>query len=171
MKVCPSCQHSNREGFLFCEECGQSLQESYDATLPTKEIAELTNSMYSRANWGTARFHKDAWIVLHIRDNAEPLVVRPREELVLGRVDTSSMIRPDVDLAPYGALDKGVSRIHAAICRNEDTLLLVDKDSSNGTHLNGQRLVVDQPRVLRDGDEIRLGRLVMHIYFRASPTG
>jgi hypothetical protein len=171
MKVCPSCQYNNREGYLFCEECGQSLQDSYDVTLPTKEIAEITNSMYSRANWGTARFTRDAWIVLHVREASEPLLVRPGEELVLGRVDASSMVRPDVDLSPFGALEKGVSRIHAAICRNDDTLLLIDKDSSNGTHLNGQRLMVDQPRVLRDGDEIRLGRLVLHIYFRSDGAG
>ena len=48
-----------------------------------------------------------------------------------------------------------------AIRRGEDTLTLVDLGSVNGTHLNGQRLVPNQPRVLRDGDEIRLGRLVV----------
>lgn len=169
MKVCSSCNHLNREGFLFCEDCGDSLQSAQEATLPTREIAEVTNNLYSRANWGTARFSQESWIILHIREAAEPLVVRPTDELVLGRVDLSSLVRPDVDLAPFGAIEKGVSRIHAAICRNEDTLLLIDKESSNGTYLNGQRLLTDQPRVLRDGDEIRLGRLVMHIYFRSAP--
>jgi len=38
--------------------------------------------------------------------------------------------------------------------------------SSNGTFLNGQRLVPNQPRVLRDGDEVRFGKLVAHIYFK-----
>jgi hypothetical protein len=172
MKVCPSCQHSNREGFLFCEECGESLQDTANVILPTKEIvANSGNPSFARANWGTARFNSDSWIVLHVRDAADPLIVRPANELVLGRADTSSPMPPDIDLAAYGALEKGVSRIHAAICRSDDTLLLVDKESSNGTHLNGQRLAADQPRVLRDGDEIRLGRLVMHIYFRATPAG
>jgi hypothetical protein len=170
MKVCPACQHYNREGFLFCEECGEGLRDAREATLPTKEITEMTDFLHASANWGTARFTKEAWIVLHIREAAEPLVLRPRDELILGRVDTNSAARPDIDLTPYAAAEKGVSRIHAAICRNEDTLLLVDKDSSNGTHLNGQRLVPDQPRVLRDGDEIRLGRLVLHIYFRSTPA-
>ena len=170
MKLCPSCQHANREGFLFCEECGQNLQDSLNVTLPTKEIEAITNSIQSRANWGTARFSRDAWIVLHVREATEPLVVRPADELVLGRSDANSLTLPDVDLSAYGALEKGVSRLHAAICRSDDTLLLVDKDSSNGTHLNGQRLVADQPRVLRDGDEIRLGRLIIHIYFRSNPA-
>jgi pSer/pThr/pTyr-binding forkhead associated (FHA) protein len=59
-----------------------------------------------------------------------------------------------------------VSRVHAAIERSEDTLTLIDMRSSNGTLLNGQKLVPDQPRVLRDGDEVRLGKLVAHIYFK-----
>lgn len=170
MKVCPSCHFSNREGFIFCEECGNNLHDSQDVTLPTKEIEEITNSLYARANWGTARFNQDSWIVLHVREASEPLAVKPAAELILGRADSNSMAIPDVDLAPFGALEKGVSRVHASICRNDDTLVLIDKDSSNGTHLNGQRLMAEQPRVLRDGDEIRLGRLVMHIYFKTNPT-
>jgi pSer/pThr/pTyr-binding forkhead associated (FHA) protein len=86
--------------------------------------------------------------------------------MILGRADSSSTQVPDLDLTPYGALEKGVSRMHAAIHRSEDTLTLVDMGSVNGTHLNGQRLIPEQPRVLRDGDEIRLGKLVAHIYFK-----
>ena len=36
---------------------------------------------------------------------------------------------------------------------------------TNGTFLNGQRLVPNQPRILRDGDEIRLGHLVLYVRF------
>jgi pSer/pThr/pTyr-binding forkhead associated (FHA) protein len=93
-------------------------------------------------------------------------VFQPRQETILGRLDPASGTAPDLDLTPYGALQGGVSRIHAAIRRGEDTLTLVDLGSVNGTHLNGQRLIPNQPRVLRDGDEIRLGKLVAHVYFK-----
>jgi pSer/pThr/pTyr-binding forkhead associated (FHA) protein len=73
---------------------------------------------------------------------------------------------PDLDLAPFGAAEQGVSRRHAAMRRGEDTLTLVDFGSTNGTYLNGQRLIPNQPRVLRDGDEIRVARLVFHIFFK-----
>jgi pSer/pThr/pTyr-binding forkhead associated (FHA) protein len=86
--------------------------------------------------------------------------------MILGRADSSSPRQPDIDLTPFGALEKGVSRMHAAIEKSDDVLTLVDMGSSNGTHLNGQRLRPDQPRVLRDGDEVRLGKLVAHIYFK-----
>lgn len=169
MISCPYCGHQDREGVIFCEECGQSLQKVADRTItvsPTRRLEQATADLGARVTWGTARFGHDAFIIVHIRDATEPIILRPSDKLVLGRADSTSTTRPDFDLTPFSALEKGVSRIHAAICRSDDTLTLVDMGSANGTHLNGQRLVPDQPRILRDGDEIRLGRLVAHIYFK-----
>jgi hypothetical protein len=166
MKVCPYCAHPNREGLLYCDDCGQSLTTGSPATLPTRQLEQPAGNIAAKATWGTARFGQDASIIIHIRDASEPIVLQPAKQLVLGRSDNNSTQIPDLDLTPYGALEKGVSRIHATIHRSEDTLTLVDMGSVNGTHLNGQRLIPDQPRVLRDGDEIRLGKLVAHIYFK-----
>lgn len=166
MIICPFCGFTkNLEGTLFCEECGQSLKGG-NAVLPTRQLDPSANELAAKATWGTARFGQDASIIMHVRDAATPVIIQPAKKTVLGRADMNSPQKPDVDLTPYGALDKGVSRIHAAIMRNEDTLTLVDMGSANGTHLNGQRLVPEQPRILRDGDEIRLGKLVAHIYFK-----
>lgn len=104
--------------------------------------------------------------MIQIRDTTEPITLKPATRTVLGRHDDTSSSNPDVDLTPFGALEKGVSRRHATIERSEDTLTLIDEGSSNGTFLNGQKLIPDQPRVLRDGDEIRFGKLVAHIYFK-----
>lgn len=166
MNVCPYCAHKNRIGFLFCEECGQSLVNSAPATLPTRQLETGSNELAAKATWGTARFGQESAVIMHVRDASEPIVIRPVKRTILGRLDASSSQKPDVDLTPFGALEKGVSRIHAVIARSDDTLTLVDMGSINGTHLNGQRLAPDQPRVLRDGDEIRLGKLVAHIYFK-----
>jgi hypothetical protein len=169
MKTCPNCSHRNREGFLYCEECGHRIdKEGTSATLPTRKLAQSADEPVNRATWGTARFDPHSSIIIHIRDAAEPLILEPHQEIVFGRIDSNSIRKPDLDLTPYGALEKGVSRIHAAIYRHEDTLTLVDMGSANGTHLNGQRLSPSQPRVLRDGDEIRLGMLVAHIYFKGN---
>jgi len=97
------------------------------------------------------------------------MTISPDKRLVFGRSDNDySSSKPDIDLTPFGALEKGVSRRHAIIEPSEDTLMIMDIGSSNGTFLNGQRLMPNQPRVLRDGDEVRLGRLVAHIYFKVS---
>ncbi|MBL8116249.1 MAG: FHA domain-containing protein [Anaerolineae bacterium] len=169
MITCPYCGHKDREGVMFCEECGQNLQRPAERTItvsPTKRFEQSTADLAARVTWGTARFGQDAFIIIHIRDVTEPIILRPSDKLVMGRADGTSPTRPDLDLTPYGALERGVSRIHAAIGRSDDTLTLVDLGSANGTYLNGQRLVTDQPRILRDGDEIRLGRLVAHVYFK-----
>lgn len=166
MKACPYCGHLNREGLLFCEQCGDGLTSGVEPTLPTRQLEDSMADLSARATWGAASVAGATSIVMHIRDAAEPVVVELKDRTVFGRADTTSPRQPDVDLTPFGALEKGVSRIHAAIERNEDVLTLVDMGSSNGTHLNGQRLAPDSPRVLRDGDEMRLGKLVAHIYFQ-----
>lgn len=166
MKTCPYCSHDNREGLLFCEECGQALDEEIvQPTMPTRRFDDSLPEFSAKATWGSASIAKTASVVIHFRDISEPLTVELTDRIVFGRSDASSPRQPDVDLTPFGALEKGVSRVHAAIERSDDVLTLVDMGSSNGTNLNGQRLVPDQPRVLRDGDEIRFGKLVAHLYF------
>lgn len=164
MKECRFCKHANREGFFFCEDCGQPLAEDKPTTvLTTQKIDEEAYEW--RTSYGTAEFKPGASILLRIVGTSTPLVLKPAEQITIGRLDAEQNITPDVDLTPYSAVEKGVSRIHAIIIRSEDGLLLIDKGSANGTHLNGQRLVAQQPRVLRDGDEIRLGKLVARIFF------
>jgi hypothetical protein len=166
MKLCPYCGYKNREGYLYCEDCGQNLYGDTGATLPTRQLEQNTGDLAAKATWGTARFGQEAQILIHVRDASDPITLQPNKETTMGRLDANSSVKPDLDLTPYGALEKGVSRLHASIVRTDDTLTLIDKGSVNGTHLNGQRLSPNQPRVLRDGDEIRLGKLVAHIYFK-----
>lgn len=164
MILCTHCSHPNREGSFFCEACGMPLGVA--AAAATKRLDSAPLDMAAKATWGTARFGEDAVIILRIRDVPDPIKLEHATQVILGRADSTSTSKPDVDLTPYNALEKGVSRTHAAIRRSDDNLTLTDLGSANGTHLNGQRLIPEQPRLLRDGDEIRLGKLVAHIYFR-----
>lgn len=167
MKACHYCGHSNREGFFFCEDCGQPITVAETTAISTQKIDQALEHYEWRTSYGTAHFHPGATILLRVGDQPAPITVKPAEQLLIGRRDADTRATPDIDLAPYGAVEKGVSRIHAALLRTEEALLIMDKGSANGTHLNGQRLVPQQPRVLRDGDEIRFGRLVIHIYFKS----
>ncbi len=165
MIVCPNCEHENPEGSLICAQCGSQFNDDIVGSLRTKELGDQDDSV-GKPHWGTARFSPESVLVIHVRDSSEPLVIRPSDEVVIGRYDPVSRTIPDLDLSPFKAMDKGVSRLHAAIRRQEDSLSVVDLGSANSTFLNGQRLIPHQPRVLRDGDEIRLGLLVLHVYFR-----
>ena len=75
-------------------------------------------------------------------------------------------MKPDIDLAAFNAEELGVSRLHAVLKRHENTVSISDLNSKNNTYINGQRLHPNEVRALRDGDEIRLGRLAMKVSFK-----
>jgi pSer/pThr/pTyr-binding forkhead associated (FHA) protein len=106
-------------------------------------------------------------LLVNERDSKDQHVfyVDDNGELMIGRLDPDTGEAPDIDLTMYQAAEKGVSRRHAVITRRETALNIIDLGTPNGTFLNGQRLVANQPRVLRDGDEVRLGHLVLRITF------
>lgn len=166
MKTCPYCAQVNREGVFFCEECGHPFVGNQDGLATHLIRDEQTGTSPMRMTWGTARFDRTSSIVIRIKGHDEAVNVSPKDEILVGRSDAKAEGNPDLDMAPYGAAEHGVSRQHACIRRGEDTLTLVDLGSTNGTHLNGQRLIPHQPRVLRDGDEVRMGRLTFYIYFK-----
>ena len=85
------------------------------------------------------------------------------EGFVLGRSDSKSSYLPDVDLAVFKALDKGVSRRHAAFVRYEGKLHIVDLSSVNGTFLNGSRLSPEVPYPVHSGDRLVLGELTLQL--------
>jgi hypothetical protein len=166
MIICTNCGFRNRVGTLFCEDCGISLEGGGATTIPTRAVHGDPDEASARATWGAARIGANTEIILHFRDYPQPMSFVPTERMICGRSDEKTVTKPDIDLANYGALEKGVSRQHAVLEFNEDTLMLIDAGSANGTFLNGQRLSPNQPRVVRDGDEMRFGKLVAHIYFK-----
>jgi pSer/pThr/pTyr-binding forkhead associated (FHA) protein len=83
--------------------------------------------------------------------------------LVIGRSDSRSSYIPDVDLSPLQALEKGVSRRHAAFVRYEEKLHILDLSSINGTFLNGVRLKPDIPYLVNAGDQLGLGDLLVNV--------
>lgn len=64
--------------------------------------------------------------------------------------------------------DRGVSRHHAQIRRDNGRHILEDLGSTNGTFINNQRLT--GAAVLQDGDEIRLGPDIRLIFVDAEST-
>jgi hypothetical protein len=53
--------------------------------------------------------------------------------------------------------DNQVSRFHAEIREIAGKFAIIDLDSSNGTRLNGDRIVSNKPHPLTEGDEIKIG--------------
>ncbi|MCZ7540776.1 MAG: FHA domain-containing protein [Anaerolineae bacterium] len=179
MQQCGNCGHTNRSGVVFCENCGASLIGKIPLSTKALESAsgakpgEIEGDTLSSQDItkGMATFVPGDNLKLDIEGAAEPLVLEPKAETILGRRDPATGATPDIDLTPFAGYRMGVSRRHAAIRHGDDnTLNIWDLGSSNGTFLNGQRLNAHRPYRLHDGDELRLGQMVMRLYFKPTPA-
>ena len=162
---CPNCEKENSNDAQICVYCGSLLVDAnMAASTRTLDDADFEEGV---PKWGSARFNARTNLILGVEGDPKTLIFDATdiEELVMGRADPKTGDAPEVNLSEFAALDKGVSRRHAAIVRRDGSLYLMDMSSANGTYLNGQRLVPEQPRVLRDGDDIRLGHLTVRITF------
>lgn len=91
--------------------------------------------------------------------------IRVGREYVVGRV--GSGVTPDVDLTPLGAAHQGISRKHAALRLDGDTLFIKDLQSTNFTYVEGKRLRGDEQLALKSGDRIQMGNLLLMVNFRS----
>jgi len=157
---CPFCNHVYPEGTLFCEECGSYLAPSWaQATDP------LTDQMTTEAE--RSRTDKSGFLtlVLSIEDGGT-IELPLSKEVVLGRLDASRAIFPDVDLTAKGGIEKGISRRHARISRRAGQVFIEDLNSLNGTFLNAIRLVPELPYPLKDGDRVQLGKMILSVHLK-----
>jgi len=155
---------------VFCDNCGASLIG--DSPLSTKNFNQATDAATPAeaeiiASAGSDIFAQGTILRIEV-EGAEPILLKPKPETVFGRRDPATGSMPDVDLTPFAGYRMGVSRKHALIRQGEgaDRLDLWDLGSSNGTFLNGTRLNANRPYRLRDGDEVRFGQMVLHIFFQ-----
>lgn len=106
-------------------------------------------------------------IIMTLMDSDKQVIIKHKleTEAVIGRRDVSTGILPQIDLAGIQGQEKGVSRRHAVLMTDVNTMRLIDLGSRNGTRLNGTLLRPFQSHLLQNGDVIHLGRAVMRISF------
>jgi hypothetical protein len=124
----------------------------------------LAAELNPRTTWGSTRFTDLQHVLLHFTQSDEWLTLTQSAKFyVLGRAIpiTDNVI----DFTPYGAENSGVSRRHAILTIDEEHVWLADLESVNGTFLNGHRLEPNKRAIVRDGDEIEMGHLRLHVYF------
>ncbi|MFN8371491.1 MAG: FHA domain-containing protein [Anaerolineae bacterium] len=179
IKTCPRCGKQNRPGVFLCEFCGTNLltgegaagtrslagpdENKTVATAPTARPVET-------ARTGGTVFEAQMQLRVEIPGAPAPIVLNPTEEreLLFGRLDATANIVPDIDFTPHAAYQLGISRKHASVVLKTRQLYIKDLRSSNGTFVNNIRLVPFELYPLRNGDEVKLGQLVIKVFFTSS---
>jgi hypothetical protein len=165
--TCPVCKHSELDGTLFCSECGAALWGDV-FTEDTATLKPEIDPLPASDNISTLiipTFAPPIGFTLRINGAKDQVQMSGKVEYLLGRADPKHDVTPDLDLGPYGGQQLGVSRKHAFLLQVDNGFAIRDLGSTNGTIVNGRVLAANQDWLLRDGDEIRLGKLAMNIYF------
>lgn len=168
MITCPICKYAdNPEGAVTCVNCGSTL--SLARTLlqgkKTGLLPDLSVLLEPRTRLEVPQNLKRPDIAIFIAEVEEPLVVSLTKDLMLGRFGGVDNTAPaNIDLAPFGAMEHGVSRKHALLRRLGPDVVVIDLESTNGTWLNGVPLKPHQPVTLRSGDRLVLARLMLQVY-------
>jgi hypothetical protein len=171
MSITCSQGHENPDGSAFCDECGERLVPANVTTADTTaseppvapaapatpEVAATTPStLSSSAPPATAAAPR-----LVVQADGAEFDLSGKNEVLVGREDPASNIYPDIDLTPHGGEEGGVSRMHAKIYLDGGQYMVEDLNSTNFTQLNRQKLSPKTPTPIKDGDELRLGRVVL----------
>ncbi len=185
MKRCQTCESENLDSSQYCEECGSRF-----AFQPNPGISPLppVNSSGIRIGSVTSvgvppliqqngdkhvseenAFEKavtgiHAFVVIERGESANTEFPMSGGESNIGRWDADNGIFPDIDLDTHDP-DAKVSRRHARIILKDGVYMVEDLGSTNGTFVNrGRRLLPGSPQVLKDGDEIIVGKTFLRFH-------
>ncbi len=158
-RICPYCKHENDPQAERCAQCSQPLR--YDTTIWKAGTIKDVPRPALRPDFDTNVLY------LYVVGGQAPIRHQGRGDAILGRSSDNPASNPAtlIDLSDYHALSLGVSRQHAVLSYQDNTYTIEDLNSSNGTWLNGNRLLAGQAYPLRSGDHIQLGELIIFLYF------
>ncbi len=182
MIKCKTCGTENLDGSQFCDECGTNLQsssnnnkefqmQSYQTPIsePSFHVASVTSFGIEPIVEQVEPTPVEEIVEKNIVGAHSSLTIErgtsvgkkfilSAEESYIGRWDADNGIFPDVDLDAHDPEAK-VSRRHARIIQQKGNFSVEDLGSTNGTYINrGRRLIPGNPNLLKDGDEIIVGK-------------
>lgn len=177
MNSCPACGAENYPGAFFCEACGAAVHPAAVAYLAASQRADrpaMRLGVLARvadapdapspppAPPDASPAAEPRALLLRLPHHDAELVVRGML-LHVGRADPEAGFAPEVDLTEFGGQDRGVSRRHAILQWVEGGYVITDQNSSNGTWLNGVRLVTGYAYQLPPGANVRFGGLLVQL--------
>ena len=186
MRRCQACGKEGSDSSKFCDECGSRLpvngagpSGSFEvkpqaisnpnfraSSITSVGIPPLVEPLDERPSSGESRPVEvgHARLVIERGDAANTEFTLAGEESNIGRWDADNGIFPDVDLDAHDP-DAKVSRRHARIIFRNNTYVIEDLGSTNGTFVNrGRRLLPGNPQPLNEGDEIIVGKTFLRFH-------
>ena len=91
------------------------------------------------------------------------VTVPPTSELIFGRFEANDTGPLCLNLIPFKGSEAGVSRRHAKIKHDQSGWWLEDMGSSNGTWVNGERLLSLKPCRLQPNNQVMLAQLECYL--------
>lgn len=162
--ICWRCGHENEIDSVACESCSavNPTTVAVDET-PSRNMNIFRKQLQDQID-ENAKLNADSHIILHIKKKQVTVALQKRT--LMGRDLHDEDEVAVIDLGEYGAHEAGVSRYHAELrLDGYNQLTITDIGSSNGTYVNGKRLLPLAPRVVVDRDSIYLGNLRFQIEF------
>ena len=177
MNHCPACGAEHYPGTLFCEMCGEAVHPAAQAHVaatraaanrpararpnPTKNPTPATLPA-AAAEANDTPVPRAPSLHVHLPHHNTSFTLSGAL-LQVGRADPDDAFAPELDLTDYGGQERGVSRRHATIQWVEGGYVIVDRHSSNGTWLNGVRLVAGYAYQIPPQANVRLGGLLVQL--------
>lgn len=159
IRVCTVCDHPNPITNVKCDNCGLPLIVPSDSSAktapPPKPVAQRPLGDLSG---GT--------VTLFVQGTSQPVVIHPDRVIVLGVREHPGDTSVNVDFKTVGGPYLGVDHQHAVLRLIGDYVHLEDLGSQRGTFVNNERLEPGEQHRLRNGDQLRLGDLlVVFMYY------
>ena len=157
MPMCTSCGANMEEGAKFCSRCGERIVPLEATTsLAMLDDQTLTNEFsVDDVSAIDALPPGSALLVVLKGPGAGSRFLLCEDSTVAGRHPESGIFLDDIT----------VSRSHVSFTRGQGSFRIEDLGSLNGTYVN--RRLLQQPTMLRNGDEVQIGKYKM-IFFLGS---
>lgn len=121
------------------------------------ELDAISLGQYPPDVQSTSSRMKGILVLTDVKTQKEFRVAIAKIQLaVLGRSNQSGYM-PTVDLMEVDGAKRGVSRYHATININNDTLCITDHNSTNGTFVNGKPVKAGETVAFEHDDVIQVG--------------
>jgi len=147
MIKCGACGAENSATEAYCEDCGAGLGGAVAG-------GSLVEAAQPPVQVPAGDFGK---LVLVAGNKEFPL---NKDVMTIGRRSPADGVYPDVDLTDHDT-DSYVSRRHAQVIHQGGQYIFEDVGSANGSFVNNVRATKGNQSILKDNDQVRLGKTEM----------